>query len=294
MGRNSRQPHNVLSRDHRASRAVGILAAALAIPMLTSAAATATGALPSSTTLTASPMSSTVGTAVRLTATVSVFSLPGLAVLPTGSVAFTATNGVASAALGSATLGPFVLTACTATLTTTALPTGTTSVLATYQGDALVAPSSGSAPVTVAPNTNPGSSATVICYAGQPCDSGVVVVGNSGTTKLDVVADPSATNQTVTAALTGGQLHCAFGGRRDGDGDSDDGVTLDGDLATFSSTAADASKTVSYTGVGSVGARMNHEYVEADALYAGCYGAPHPFLGYVGGVYTNAQPGSTA
>jgi len=115
-----------------------------------------------------------------------------------------------------------------------------------------------------------------------------VVVG-TGTT-LDVVADPSANNQTVTAGLThGGQLHCVFGGRRDGDGDSDDGVPFDGDLASFSSTAADASKTASYTGLGSVGARMYHEYVEAHALYAGCYGAPRPFLGYVRGVYTDAQ-----
>jgi hypothetical protein len=166
------------------------------------------------------------------------------------------------------------------------LPVGTTSVRATYPGDALATPSSGTTPVTVAPNTNPGRSATVNCYAGQPCDTGVITGTN---TTLRVVVDPSAGNQTVTGSLDhGGQLHCVFGGRPDGDRDSDDGVPFDGDLATFSSTAADASKTIDYTGSGAVGARMLHEYIEAHALYAGCYGAPHSFKGYVGGVYTDA------
>jgi hypothetical protein len=255
--------------------------------MITAAPAVAAGLLPSTTTVTATPASSRVGAPVTLKATVSVLGLPGLGVTPTGSVAFTATNGTATAALGSAPVGPCLLTACTATLTTTSLPVGTTSVRGSYGGDALVTTSSGTAPVTVVPNSNPGRSATVTCFAGQPCDTGVIA-GTS--TTLRVVVDPSAGNQTVTASLDhGGQLHCVFGGRPDADGDSDDGVPFDGDLATFSSTAPDASKTIDYTGSGAVGARMLHEYIEAHALYAGCYGAPHPFLGYVGGVYTNAQ-----
>ena len=57
---------------------------------------------------------------------------------------------------------------------------------------------------------------------------------------------------------------------------------------TFSSTAADASKTIDYTGTGSVGAEMLRAYIAAHALFAGCYGAPHPFQGYVNGVYTDA------
>jgi hypothetical protein len=284
MRLNSRQPK---AWPKITRRAATITAAAVVVAMISTAPATAAGLLPSTTTVTATPISSTAGSPVTLRATVSLLGLPGLGVVPTGSVAFTATNGTATAALGSAPLAPCLLIPCTATLTTTSVPVGTTSVRASYGGDLLVAGSSGMTPVTVAPNPKPGPTATVTCYAGQPCDSGVLT-GTS--TTLQVVADPSAGNQTVTASLDhGGQLHCIFGGRGDGDGDSDDGVPLDGDLATFSSTAADSSKTVSYTGTGSVGARMLHEYVEAHALYVGCYGVPHPFKGYVGGVYTNAQ-----
>jgi hypothetical protein len=287
MGRTARQPKARSPLFHRSARVTAILVAALVAPTITAAPATAAGPLPSTTTVTAKPASSTVGTQVTLSATVSVLGLPGLGVTPTGSVAFTATNGIATAALGSALLGPCLLTACTATLTTTSLPVGTRSVRGTYGGDVLLGTSSGTAPVTVAPNPNPGRSATVTCYAAQPCDTGVIT-GTS--TTLRVVVDPSAGNQTVTASLDhGGQLHCVFGGRPDRDGDSDDGVPFEGDLATFSSTAADASKTIYYTGSGSVGARMLHEYIEARTLYAGCYGAPHAFLGYVGGVYTNAK-----
>jgi len=289
MGRHLWRAPSASSTLQRASALAITTTLVLGAWLLTAPPASAAGVLPSKTTLTASPVSSVAGTPVTLTAKVTVLGLGGLGVTPTGSVTFTATNGTASAPLGSAPLAPCLLTPCTATLRTTGLPVGTTSVTGAYSGDALVAASAGSAAVTVAPKPNPGSSATVTCFAGQPCDSGLIV-GPTGSTTFDLVADPSSGNQTVSASLThSGQLHCLVGGKSDGDGDSDDGVPFDGDLATFSSTAADSSKTGSYTGKGSVGARMYHEYVENRTLFVGCFGAPHPFKGYVGGVYTDAQ-----
>ncbi len=240
----------------------------------------------STTTLTASPASSTAGTSVTLTATVRAFDAPGLGVTPTGTVGFVATNGTSTADVGTAQVSPCLLTECTATLTTTTLPIGTTSVTAYYSGDSLVAPSSGSAPVAVTGGANSGSSSTVYCYRGQTCDTGMVRA-DDGTTTLDVVADASANNQSVSASLTAGTLHCQpAGGKPDNDGDDDDGVFV-GALATFTNTATDAGKTISYTGVGATGATMLHQYKE-HPYYAGCFGSPNPFKGYTHGVYGDA------
>lgn len=267
-------------------RALAALAATAGLTggLLWSAPASqAAGSLSTTTKVTASPASSTAGTPVTLTASVKALQLPGLVILPTGPVSFTATNGSATAALGTATFGPCVLTTCTATLTTTAIPVGTTSVKATYAGDGLTAGSSGSTAVTVAANPTPGSSAVVNCYAGKPCDSGNLK-STDNTTGLDVLSSPSAGNQTVTASLTSGSLHCApAAGSPDNDGDDDDGVWV-GALATFNSTAPDSTKTVSYTGFGTTGAVMKHQYSEHTS-YAGCYGSPTPFKGYTTGVY---------
>jgi hypothetical protein len=154
-----------------------------------------------------------------------------------------------------------------------------------YPGDSLTAASSGSGGLAVAPNSSPGSSTTVLCYSGQPCDTGTLNSPDN-TTQLDVHADPSASNQAVSGSLSTGTLHCVAGGKPDNDGDDDDGVFV-GALATFSTTASDNTKTVTYTGTGTTGAIMKHQYGEHTA-YAGCYGSPNPFMGYTHGVYGQA------
>jgi hypothetical protein len=248
--------------------------------------------LPSSTTVSASPSSSYAGTPVTLTATVGVLGQNGLGITPTGSVKFTSTNGSATVTLGSASLGSCLLTQCTATLTTSSIPVGTVSVTASYPGDSLVGPSSGSTPVTVAPNPSPGSSSTVVCYAGQPCDTGPVSTGQK--TSADVSAPPSSSTQTLSATTTTQQLHCAPAGKPDGDGDDDDSTPFPGDLVTFSDTATDVGKTLKYTGTGSTGSLMLHQYQEHTA-FVGCYGSTSDFYGYTGGKYGlapfNAQDG---
>src|SRR5207302_5338616 len=94
---------------------------------------------------------------------------------PKGTVTFTSKNSVGTTfVLGSASLASCFLAPCHAVLTTAAAPVGTTTAIATYGGDNLTSGSSGSHALTVAPVANPGTSSTVTCYAGQPCDTGTI------------------------------------------------------------------------------------------------------------------------
>lgn len=267
--------------------AATILIGGLLVPATSQAA----GGLPSSLTLTASPSSTTSGHAVTLSATVKVLGLNGLGITPTGSVNFSVKNSTGVVVnLGSAPITTCLLTACTATLTSSTIPVGTVSATGSYPGDSLVGPSSGSTALTIAANPTPGSATAVTCYSGQPCDTGTLSSTDS-TTNLDVHSNPSANTQTVTASLGSGTLHCVAGGKPDNDGDDDDGVFV-GALATFSSTATDAGKTITYTGNGQTGVLMQHQYAEHTA-YAGCYGSPKPFQGYTKGVYGPAPFNAT-
>lgn len=284
MSRRPPSAPNITSTRRR--HAIAVVAATVAMTAATMAfpaPSLASGALPSATTLTVTPKSSTAGTAVTLQATVKVLGLNGLGVTPTGSVTFTSTNGSATAQLGSAPLSACLLSQCTARLVTTTLPIGTKSVTASYPGDGLVGPSSGTAAATVAPNPAPGPSSTVVCYAGQPCDTGTVSTGQTHTS-VDVSTPASSSTQALSASMAAGQLHCPPSGTPDGDGDDDDAAPFPGDVATFSSTAADVSKTVRYTGTGTVGTLMRHQYNEHTA-YVGCYGSVTQFNGFTAGSY---------
>lgn len=238
------------------------------------------GLIPSTTTVSASPATSVAGTPVTLTAKVEAAVVGGALVTPSGTVTFTASNGSSTTALGSGTLGSCVLSACTASITTTLIPGGSTSVTGRYSGDALVAPSSGSTPVDVSyPTTSPppdgGTSSTNTCPAGTYCPTGTVV---SGKTNMKVIGDPSSSTQTVHGQLdTGKTIHCV------GDNDNQTGV-----LGTFDSTATDAGKTVNYIGQGNVGSQMIANYT-AHPQFVGCYASTYPFKGYVNGVYTDAR-----
>jgi hypothetical protein len=256
--------------------------------MATAGHANATGGLPSSTTLAVSPQSSTAGTAVTLTATIKVLGINGLGITPTGTVTFTSKNSANQVVtLGTGTVGACLLTTCYATLTTSSVPVGTVSATASYGGDNLVAPSSGSAALTVTQPTSPGTSSTVVCYAGQPCDTGTMTSSDS-TTQLDVKTPASGNTQTLSGNLSSGTLHCYEPPEKGEtpDGDDDDGVYV-GALATFSSSATDVTKTITKTGTGTTGAIMKHQLAE-HPTHAGCYASPKQFKGFTGGVYGNA------
>lgn len=276
-------------RRRRLRVALGLLTAAtLASALAVASDAQAAGGLPSSTTLAVAPQSSTAGTAVTLTATIKVLGLNGLGITPTGTVSFTSKNAAGkTVALGSAPVGACLLTTCTATLTSTLIPVGTTSATANYGGDGLVAPSSGSHALTVTQPTSPGSSSTVVCYAGQPCDTGTMT-SSDNTTQLDVKTGASSNTQTLSGSLSNGTLHCSEPAEQNEtpDGDDDDGVFV-GALATFSSSATDVTKTITKTGTGTVGSIMKHQLAE-HPTHAGCYASPNPFKGFTNGVYGNA------
>jgi len=122
------------------------------------------------TSLTASPTSTTSGQPVTLTATIAVVA-PG-AGTPTGSVQFF---------VGTTSLGTISLSGNTAILTTTTLPVGTDSLTAQYLGD---------------PNfTGSTSSAVSVTIAGG-------FVGIATTTTLTSSTNPSVFGQSVTLTAT--------------------------------------------------------------------------------------------
>ncbi|MGO4257665.1 Ig-like domain repeat protein [Marmoricola sp. RAF53] len=155
------------------TRTVSLLAAlglVAAVPLGVQAPAGAAGPLPTSTKVTASATSVIVGTPVTLTAKVSILNLGGLILTPTGSVAFSTSTGGPATGLGSAPLSSglsCVLTSCTATLTTSALPVGTNTVAASYAGDLLGAASAGTTTVQVAPPPDTAPSAPTLTATSQ-------------------------------------------------------------------------------------------------------------------------------
>jgi hypothetical protein len=269
--------------------------AGIALALIPATSADAAGLLATSTTVTATPATSVVGTSVTLKAIVKVLGLNGLGVTPRGPVTFTSHNLLgAMASLGTVSLSSCFLTPCVATLVTSAMPVGTISVTGAYGGDGLSKPSQGSAAAHVNPNPSPGTSQSITCYSGQPCATGTMVSADQ-TTQLQISATASSGNQTVSGSLTDGTLQCSpaapDGEGPDGDGDDDDGVFV-GALATFETTASDVVKTVTYTGTGTTGATMYHQYAEHTA-YASCYGQDTPWQGYTTGVYGPAPFNAT-
>jgi hypothetical protein len=291
VGKHSVRPRRRLARILAVGTS-GVLIAALGPAV----AGHASGLLPSITTLSVSPASTTSGGSVTLRATVSIPGLPSLGVIPTGTVKLTVTDG--SGGVFGLTSKPFacLLFPCVVTYTTSKTPVDTVSATATYSGElGVVAKSSATAPLGVGPANPSGSSSTVNCYAGEPCDTGTVTSADENT-QLDVLADPSANNQTVSGSLGGGTLHCKSGQPSDTSLVRSNAVQPDasgyndvflGALATFSSTAKDAIKTITYTGTGEHGQTMFDQF-EAHQEYAGCYGSAKPFKGFTNGKYGRA------
>lgn len=163
---------------------------------------------PSTTSLTASPTSTTYGSQVTLTASV---TAPSPAPTPTGSVTF---------AVGSTTLGTAAVSSGTATLVTSALPVGTDAVTATYGGDTDNAGSTSTAATvtvgqvgsTTALAVSPSSAfvgqgvtltATVTPVSGTGTPTGTVTFLN-GTTTLGTATVSGGTASVTTTSLPAG------------------------------------------------------------------------------------------
>ncbi len=143
-------------RRRRAAARVLLVLAALPVVAVGLVTSPASAAVPTTTTLSATPTASLVGAPVTLTATVSLSGVGGVLIAPTRTVSFSATNGGPTVQLGTAQLPSgclFTIRVCSVSLTTTALPIGNVTATATYVGDSIANASSGSTQVSVAPRT---------------------------------------------------------------------------------------------------------------------------------------------
>ena len=157
------------------------------------------------TTVTAAPTASVFGQSVTLTATVAVATGTGT---PSGNVTFVS---------GTTTLGTGTLSGTTATFTTTALPVGTDSVTAIYQGDTNFATStSPAATVTVA---QASTTTTLTASTSSAALGGSVVL-----TATVAPVSPGAGTPTGTVTFLDGTTTLGTG-------------TLSGGVATFTTTA---------------------------------------------------------
>lgn len=276
MGRRSEKSSIGARRAHRSAFAALSAALAMAASLAVAPAASA-AVLSTTTTVTATPATSVEGTAVTIKATVYLKPVGGLILTPSGKVFFSALQGTHVTQLGSATLGSCLLTTCDASITTTAIPAGSTYAQASYAGDLVAKTSFGSAQITVtAPPPPVDASTSKTCPADQTCTTDTITSAN-GLTQLTVTSTGSAGGQTVTASLQQGpSMNCP--------GDTDPHT---GARATFDSTATTGEKIVHYVGHGAVGLQMDTNYGNHTS-YVGCFGMPTPFMGYVGGAYTNA------
>jgi hypothetical protein len=214
----------------------------------------------SSTSVVATPNPATVGQDVALTATVGVPPVGGAIVTPTGPVTFS----VGSTTLGSAPLGPCFLSACSATLHTTALPRGTDTVTARYGGDGYAAPSSGTVSVEVRQVATESAPYVTTCPAHTPCDSGTVYA-DDGSASLDVMATPSNSTDTITTALGAGALPCT--------------TPNTGEVGDYTVSATDVNKTITYKIYGNAADAFNSAHPTTPPPHL-CYFATLPFNGY--------------
>lgn len=272
MGKHLRVPDSRARRRARSIGLIGAVALATGGTMLQAPPASA-GLLPSTTTVSASPTTSFVGTPVTVTANVSLLGLPGLGITPTGTVAFKFVRGTTQVNLGSAPLNSCLLTACTASRTTTAIPGGGPgTVTATYSGDTFLNPSSASTGVTVnyLPEPPPTTSTTESCAPNTSCTT-QQLSANNGDSLMTVSSPASASGDTITASLTqGASFTCP--------GQTD--ISTGAAMGTFDNTA-NVEKTIVYRIEDDAGAvALHNNYVANGAQYVSCFASPNPFQGY--------------
>jgi hypothetical protein len=251
-----------LRRTKRALLALSV-AVATSVLFVGLAPGASAGSLPSTTKVVASPNPVGLDANVALTASVKVLNLPGLGIVPTGTVTFSSdTVGV----LGSAPLGTCVLKTCKATLNVAFLPLGDNVVTASWPGDAYGAASSGQVTVTVDLTTYQTKS-TVPCPKGSDsCDAGLIDSPDGGTWADLFTNGESSTKHTLSESLSNGSLKCA---------DSNAG-----DLATFNDSpdVQGLDKELDYTVTDPVEASNVIAAFNSHPTYLGCFASHTPFI----------------
>jgi len=241
--------------------------------------------LTSTTTVTATPSSTTATAPVALKATVAAELVGGLLVTPAGSVTFSATAGDTTITLGSAKLSACLLSLlkCTATLTTSDIPTGTATVTASYPGDSLTGPSQGTVQVevTTPPGIDPDSVVTN-CDTSSTCNA-PTVSATDGSAVLQVQG------QTVSESDPGYQIgeNLLSGTILDFSneaGTSPCNSSLTGALGDVYEDSAGSPKVITYTLLGQAAnqAWLATSGPSAEAPYSAvCYASQYPFYGFV-------------
>ena len=174
---------------------------------------------PTTTTLTVSPITSTSGQTVTLTAAVAPVSSVTSGALPNGTITFLD---------GTTTLGTGTLVNGTATFTTSTLASGTHSLTASYSGDSNFAPSTSTAvtvtvsagaastttSLVVSPNTSNVGQAVTLTATVTPNTATGTVTFKDGTTTVGTATLSGGTGSITITTLTAGthSLTAAYGG----------------------------------------------------------------------------------
>ncbi len=215
--------------------------------------------LPTQTVLTSSASSVTAGQSVTVTATLH----PGLLVTAYGSVRFTdATNNTVLGTVKPATRCLFSFKPCLVTITISAssLTNGPNTIVGTYSGDIIEAPSSGQTVITADLGTPP---TTTTCAGGDGgyCDT-TLLTSPDGTTSADIfTANPTAGSETISVSFTTVPLPCSTS-------------PLDGDVLVFSAINAGSYKLITYAVSGAAADALNDDYPDGDHV---CYESPNEF-----------------
>jgi hypothetical protein len=221
--------------------------------------------LPTQTVLTSSASAVTTGQSVTVTATLH----PGVLVTAYGSVTFTdTTNHTALGTVKPATRCLFSFKPCVVTITIAAssLANGPNTIVGTYSGDIVEAPSSGQIVITA----NLGSPPTTTTCASADlgfCDTGTVT-SPDGTTGADISTSNPSTggSETISISFTTVPLPCSTN-------------PLEGDVLVFSATNAGGYKLITYTVYGDAADALNADYPDGDHL---CYESPTEFTTLAG------------
>jgi hypothetical protein len=215
--------------------------------------------LPTQTVLTSSASSVTTGQSVTVSATLH----PGLLVTSYGSVTFTdTTNDTVLGTVKPATRCLFSFKPCVVTITIPAssLANGPNTIVGTYSGDIVEAPSSGQIVITAnlgAPTT------TTTCAGGDGgyCDT-TLLTSPDGTTSADIfTSDPTTGSETISVSFTTVPLPCSTS-------------PLEGDVLVFSATNAGSYKQITYSVSGAAADDLNDDYPDGDHV---CYESPNEF-----------------
>lgn len=220
--------------------------------------------LPTQTVLTSSASSVTTGQSVTVTATLH----PGILVTSVGSVTFTdTTNHTVLGTVKPATRCLFSFKPCVVTITIPAssLANGPNTIVGTYSGDIIEAPSSGQIVITA--NLGPPTTTTT-CAGGNGgfCDT-TLVTSPDGTTSANIsTANPTAGSETISVSFTTVPLPCSTS-------------PLDGDVLVFSATNAGSYKLITYAVSGAAADALNADYPDGGHL---CYESPNEFTTLAG------------